>query len=105
MGTQKQTLNASEIRNAATIIHSLNHTIRSQMLTIMEENPGITVTELYIKLRIDQSVASQHLAILRRTGIVIASRDGKQRRYNVNFPMLEQIEKVLKQLCECPASL
>jgi len=58
----------------------------------------MTVTDIYIKLRLEQSVASQHLAILRRAGVVITERQGKFIYYSLNNERLEQISKLVEDL-------
>jgi DNA-binding transcriptional ArsR family regulator len=58
----------------------------------------ITVTEIYIKLKLEQSVASQHLAILRKAGIVSTERDGKCIFYSVNYNRLKQVHEIAKEL-------
>lgn len=59
------------------ILRALNHKLRQQILKLIDEHQKMTVTEIYVKLRLEQSVASQHLAILRRAGIVVTVREGK----------------------------
>jgi len=66
-----------QTKKTALILRALNHKLRQQMLKLLDENKKMTVTELYVKLRLEQSVASQHLAILRRAGIVSTQRIGK----------------------------
>src|ERR1019366_690300 len=73
------------IKKAAMVLRSLNHTLRQQAIKTIHENKRITVTELYVKLRLEQSVASQHLAILRKAGIVFTLRDGKFIYYSINY--------------------
>jgi DNA-binding transcriptional ArsR family regulator len=58
---------------------------------LLDEHQKMTVTEIYVKLRLEQSVASQHLAILRRAGIVSTSRDGKFIFYSVNYNRLAEV--------------
>jgi DNA-binding transcriptional ArsR family regulator len=58
------TLNFNELQEASLVIRSLNHPLRQQILNLLEEFGSMTVTQIYIKLRIEQSVASQHLAIM-----------------------------------------
>ena len=58
----------------------------------------MTVTEMYIKLRLEQSVVSQHLAILRRAAIVITHRDGKFIYYSVNYKRLKEVSAFVEQL-------
>src|SRR3978361_141339 len=65
------------VKKASLILRSLNHKLRQQILKIIHDEDKITVTEIYVKLRLEQSVASQHLAILRKAGVVSTQRDGK----------------------------
>jgi DNA-binding transcriptional ArsR family regulator len=58
----------------------------------------MTVTELYVKLRLEQSVASQHLAILRRSGVVITERHGKFIYYALDKERLNQISRLVEEL-------
>jgi DNA-binding transcriptional ArsR family regulator len=65
---------------------------------MLEETPRLTVTEIYIKLRIEQSIASQHLSILRRSGVVISKRTGKFIYYSLNKERLVEIGNLIKEL-------
>jgi DNA-binding transcriptional ArsR family regulator len=56
------------------------------------------VTEIYVKLRLEQSVASQHLAILRRSNIVKTTREGKFIWYTVNHERLQDVNEFVTQL-------
>jgi len=87
-----------QVKKAALILRALNHKLRQQMLKLLEESGRLTVTEIYIRLRREQSVASQHLAILRRAGIVRTERDGKFIYYAINHPRIEEINKFVKEL-------
>jgi ArsR family transcriptional regulator, virulence genes transcriptional regulator len=86
------------LKKAAMILRALNHKLRQQIVKIIDENKKLTVTEIYIRLRLEQSVASQHLAILRRAGIVKTTRDGKFIFYTVNHDKIRQIMKSVDDL-------
>ena len=58
----------------------------------------MTVTDIYIKLRLEQSVASQHLAILRRAGIVATDRQGKFIFYSLDKDRVGQISTLVEDL-------
>jgi DNA-binding transcriptional ArsR family regulator len=58
----------------------------------------MTVTDIYIKLRLEQSVASQHLAILRRAGVVLTERQGKFIYYSLDNDRLVQISNLVEEL-------
>jgi DNA-binding transcriptional ArsR family regulator len=86
------------LKKAALVLRALNHKLRQQLLKLIEDEKKITVTEIYVRLRLEQSVASQHLAILRKAGIVITQRDGKFIYYSVNYKRIEEIDTFVKQL-------
>ena len=86
------------IKKTALILRAINHKLRQQILKLVEEQGKITVTELYLTLRLEQSVASQHLAILRKAGFVNTSRDGKFIYYSVNHDRLEELNKFMNDL-------
>ena len=86
------------IKKAAMVLRSLNHMLRQQVIKTIDDNKRITVTELYINLRLEQSVASQHLAILRKAGIVSTERGGKFIFYTINSSRIEGINEFVKNL-------
>ncbi|RFM29863.1 ArsR/SmtB family transcription factor [Deminuibacter soli] len=86
------------LKKAALILRALNHKLRQQMIKLLDEHKKMTVTEIYVKLRLEQSVASQHLAILRRAGIVMTTRDGKFIYYAVNYKRVQEVSDFVEQL-------
>jgi DNA-binding transcriptional ArsR family regulator len=92
------------IQKAAFAYRAINHSLRTEMLKLLDKNTKMTVTDLYIRLRLEQSVASQHLAILRKQGIVFAKRDGKNIFYSVNYPRLQQLHEAAQLLIEGKAT-
>lgn len=86
------------LRKGALRIRAINHKLRQQMLHIIFKNGKITVTELYTKMRLEQSVASQHLAILRTGGFVDTYRDGKYIYYSVNVTSVQEVQEKIKTL-------
>jgi DNA-binding transcriptional ArsR family regulator len=88
------------LKKAAMILRALNHKLRQQIVKLIDDNKKLTVTEIYIKLRLEQSVASQHLAILRRAGIVKTSRDGKFIYYSVHSSRISDIMGCVHSLTE-----
>ena len=86
------------VKKAAMILRALNHKLRQQIIRLINEQQRITVTEIYVKLRLEQSVASQHLAILRKAGFVNTTRDGKFIYYSVNYQRLADVQKFATDL-------
>jgi DNA-binding transcriptional ArsR family regulator len=89
-----------EVRKASLIFRALNHKLRQQMLLILLERKELTVSELFNLLKLEQSVASQHLAILRRTGFVKNKREGKFIWYMINPERIEEIKQCVRILLD-----
>lgn len=86
------------VKKAGLVIRAVNHKLRQQILKLIDEHGKITVTELYVKLRLEQSVASQHLAILRKAGFVQTVRDGKFIYYSVNADRMKELNRFVDEL-------
>jgi len=91
-------LDYAELRKAVLVLRAVNHKLRQRIIDLLEEHDSMTVTDIYIKLRLEQSVASQHLAILRRAGVVITEREGKFINYSLDKNRLAQISKLVEEL-------
>ena len=97
-GKGKITVDMRLIKRAALSLRALNNPLREKLLGLIERNSKIGVTELYSKLKIEQSVASQHLAILRRAQVVNAKRDGRKISYSINGKRIAEIIKLASAL-------
>lgn len=86
------------VKKAALILRAINHKLRQQILKLIDTHDKITVTEIYVKLRIEQSVASQHLAILRKAQFVNTEREGKFIFYTVNTDRIKELNQFVSQL-------
>jgi DNA-binding transcriptional ArsR family regulator len=91
-------LDYMELRKAALVLRAVNHKLRQRIIDLLEENKKMTVTDIYVKLRLEQSVASQHLAILRRAGVVRTDRQGKFIFYSLDRERLDQISSLVEEL-------
>ena len=85
------------MKKAPMILRALNHKLRQQIVKLLDEQQKMTVTDIYVKLRLEQSVASQHLAILRRAGIVGTKREGKFIYYSINTTVMDEMLKWIMQ--------
>lgn len=79
------------LRKTELVLRAINHKLRQEILHLIHKEQNITVTDLYIRLRLDQSTTSQHLALLRRVGAVCTTRDGKNIYYSVDYDRINEI--------------
>lgn len=86
------------VKKSSLILRALNHKLRQHILKLLEEQSKLTVTEIYVQLRLEQSVASQHLAILRRAGVVKTEREGKFIYYGLHHKRIIDISRCVADL-------
>lgn len=89
--------NLDDVKKASQVIRAINNKLRLQIISLITDKE-LNVTEIYVRLRIEQEVASQQLHILRQFGVLIARRDGKFIYYSVNNEKLNNLLGIVKQL-------
>lgn len=97
---QELLIEVLNLKKAALLLRAINHKLRQALMQLIHKKPGITVTEIYVIMRMEQSVASQHLAILRRAGFLKTKRDGKFIRYYINYDQLAHVHKQAESLLD-----
>lgn len=91
--SQSEILKTTKLR-----VRALNHPLRQRILQLVKGSRNrMNVTDIYVKLRIEQSVASQHLAILRNARFVSTKREGKTIWYSVDDGAINNFLKICKQ--------
>lgn len=94
--------NEWETKLAQNVFRALNHKRRQQIMEMIYNSADpINVTDIYIAFKLEQSIISQHLKILRDAGLVISSRQGKFIYYSVNVGRIKQISEAAKGLQTC----
>ena len=89
---------SEDIKKAALILRALNHQLRQRILTFIHKNERTTVTMIYTKLRLEQSVTSQHLAVMRKAGFLTTEREGQNILYTVNYKRLSDVQHFAKSM-------
>jgi len=89
-------LEFEQLKKAALTLRAINHKVRQQILNLVYQNKEITVSEIYYQLKLEQSLTSSHLALLRKAGIVNTRREGQSIYYSINHGRIGEIEKGAK---------
>lgn len=84
-------INEKAILLATRVLRAINHKMRLEILYMLHVKKQLTVKEIHENLGVEQSVASQHLGILRKEGIVVVEKNGKFRYYCLNHQRIQQI--------------
>lgn len=97
-----QQAETATIKGAAHTLRAINHPLRQKMLRLIQKKGSINVTDMYHALQLEQSVASQHLAILRKAGVVNTERSGKEILYSIRQNAIDVIMDACKTLTSIP---
>lgn len=87
-----------QLRKAHYLLRALDHKIRIDIILFIHEKKICTVTDIFVAFRLVQAVASQHLAILRRAGMVSTKRQGKNIFYSLNYNRLKHLLALVSKL-------
>ena len=84
-------------RKAAHILRAFNNDHRKAILEQIGSNE-MSVEQIQKALNMEQSIASQHLAILRHAGVVTFRQQGKNKFYYINQDRLGRYQHIAQQL-------
>ena len=87
--------NQEKLQYSSLLMKSLAHPLRLRILEYSDSEGIINVNNMYHTLKIEQSVTSQHLRLLRMANVVQANKEGKYVKYNINYPILERAQRAV----------
>ncbi|CAN5455293.1 metalloregulator ArsR/SmtB family transcription factor [soil metagenome] len=82
----------------ANLFKGLAHPLRIRALEILSAGDEVSVTELLDHMGIEASHLSQHLAVLRRYGLVVSQRRGSVVFYRLAHPQVGELLRVARAL-------
>ncbi len=91
--TQKSPLSNDKLQTSSEILRALAHPLRMQILQFIDKHKTVNVNKIYSTLKLEQSITSQHLRILRQAGLVLTQREGKFIFYVVDYSRVEEAAK------------
>lgn len=92
----KYNLKYDDVRKVTLFVRVFDNKVRWAILEQLEKREYMNVTELYVALRMEQSVVSSHLAAMRKIGLVATNRDGKCVYYSVIYPALLKLKSIIE---------
>lgn len=100
MRKAKVNINSEKLQLSSEMLRALAHPLRLKILEFIDNNDTINVNKIYNTLKLEQSITSQHLKILRLAGLVITTREGKFIHYSINYDKMENTVAVIKRFLE-----
>lgn len=96
------TLNIKDnsLQKASNILRAVSHPLRLKILCFIHDAKKVNVNKIYASLKLEQSITSQHLRILKDADLVIHERNGKFIYYSLNYELLTKIAVAVKKFNE-----
>lgn len=88
-------LDQEKLTTAAELLRAIAHPLRMSILAFIDKNKSINVNKIYNTLKLEQSITSQHLRILRNVDLVKAERDGKFIHYSINYEKIRYVNNCI----------
>lgn len=97
MKRTKVTFQQEKLTVSTELMRALAHPLRLKILEFLDQNKNIQVNQIYNTLKIEQSIASQHLRILKNAGVLIADKDGKYMHYAIDYQRVSNAVKAINR--------
>ncbi|MBK9151429.1 MAG: helix-turn-helix transcriptional regulator [Saprospiraceae bacterium] len=86
----KVTFDNEKLHYSSELMRALAHPLRLKILEFIDSNGKINVNKIYSNLDLEQSITSQHLKILRMSGVVSVEITGKFHMYQINYDVINK---------------
>jgi DNA-binding transcriptional ArsR family regulator len=96
MKRTKVAFDQDQLQYSSDLLRALAHPLRLQILEFIDKHQEINVNKIYHSLKIEQSITSQHLKVLRMAGIVDNDKDGKFIHYRIDYDRLQKTAAALE---------
>jgi ArsR family transcriptional regulator len=96
MRNTKVNINPEKLEASSELLRALAHPLRLQIIEFIDQSDAINVNKIYNTLKLEQSITSQHLRVLRTTDLVSTEREGKFIHYRVDYDKIDQTVKAIR---------
>ena len=97
MKRTKVTFQQEKLTVSTELMRALAHPLRLRILEFLDQNKNLQVNQIYNTLKIEQSIASQHLRILKNAGVLVADKDGKYMHYTIDYQRVSNAVKAINR--------
>ncbi len=87
-----------KLRISSNVFRALAHPLRMRIIGVIWSKEAICVSDILEALSIEQSLASQHLRVLRMADLVTTHREGKFIYYTVDRSKMLTVRRALLHL-------
>ena len=96
----KVSFNPVKLDYSCELMRALAHPLRLKILEFIDRQGDVNVNKIYNALKIEQSVTSQHLSILRLSGVIQTEKMGKFVHCKINYDCVDRAEIAVRNFLE-----
>lgn len=100
MKKTKISIDSHKLAISTDILRAIAHPLRIKILKFIDTHGVINVNKIYNTLKLEQSITSQHLRVLRGAEIVKTQREGKFIRYHLDYDKLKGVVKSVNKFVD-----
>lgn len=89
-----------DLDTATELLRAIAHPLRMTIVEFIDKKKIINVNKIYNTLKLEQSITSQHLRILRSADLVETKREGKFIFYSLNYDKLAQVDGAMRSFAK-----
>lgn len=93
----KVVFNNEKLHYSSELMRALAHPLRLKILEFIDSQGAINVNKIYNTLKIEQSITSQHLKILKLAGVVHAEKSGKFVTYQIDYEVIKRADRAVRR--------
>jgi len=84
-------------RTTTDVFNAIAEPRRRQIIELLARRGALAVGAIVVAIRLPQPSVSKHLGVLRAVGIISASKDGRQRLYQLEAAELRRVHDWVRQ--------
>jgi len=100
MGVSKRHIHSMSVNQLADLAKVLSHPARISILNYIGDCDGCLCKDISEKIRLSQPTTSQHLQVIKKSGLLKSHFEGKSQYYKINKDKLTSLKKLFQDFFE-----
>ncbi|MEL6812108.1 MAG: metalloregulator ArsR/SmtB family transcription factor [Bacteroidota bacterium] len=100
MGISKRFLHSVQVNQLADLAKVLSHPARISILNYIGDCEGCSCMQISEKIRLSQPTTSQHLQVIKKSGLLKSKYEGKSQLYTINKDKLSSLKELFHEFFE-----
>ncbi|MCH9660141.1 MAG: metalloregulator ArsR/SmtB family transcription factor [Bacteroidetes bacterium] len=100
MGVSKRFLHSVQVNQLADLAKVLSHPARISILNYIGDCEGCSCMQISEKIRLSQPTTSQHLQVIKKSGLLKSKYEGKSQLYTIHKEKLSTLKGLFHDFFE-----